>query len=328
MATIASTLPTLADLARNMAPDQSEAKVIEILSQNNVAFEDMPFVEGNLPTGHEVTLRTALPSPTWRRINEGVASTKSTENQFVESAGMLDAVSKIDVKLVERLGGAAYRASQDRAHIAGIANAAETAIFYSSTKTDPEKIMGFAPRLDSTTGLWGGQIVDSQIAAGGSDQSSVFMVGWGEDKVFGFYPKGTKAGITADDRGIETVLDANSNSYRAYVKYFSFEFGICVADARYLVRLANVDTSAIAETGALFVQDMMKMVGQFHRTDNCNPVIYMNRKLHTYLMLQTLNGTLNGQASWDNVGGKKILHFQGIPIRLSDAIVNTEAIVT
>jgi hypothetical protein len=45
---------------------------------------------------------------------------------------------------------AAFRASEDDAFIAGLANDLETAFFYASTKTDPERIMGLSPRLDST----------------------------------------------------------------------------------------------------------------------------------------------------------------------------------
>ena len=44
----------------------------------NEVLDDMPFVEGNLPTGHKSTIRTGLPQAAWRKLNYGVKPGKST----------------------------------------------------------------------------------------------------------------------------------------------------------------------------------------------------------------------------------------------------------
>ena len=75
MATISSaTMPTLADLAKRMDPDGNIAKVIEMLAQRNQILDLMPWAECNDGTGHKTTVRTGLPTATWRQLNYGVPS--------------------------------------------------------------------------------------------------------------------------------------------------------------------------------------------------------------------------------------------------------------
>jgi hypothetical protein len=51
--------------------------IIEMLSQTNEIMIDMLVIEGNLPTGHKSTVRTGLPTATWRLLNYGIVPTKS-----------------------------------------------------------------------------------------------------------------------------------------------------------------------------------------------------------------------------------------------------------
>lgn len=330
MATINATLPTLQDITAVTDPNGGIANIVELLTRENAFLADMAWKEGNLTTGHQFTSRKALPSGTWRRFNEGVAPTKSRSDQIVETCGMLEAMSKVDCALAKLNGNeAAFRAAEDRAFMSGLSNDLETAIVYSSTKTTPEQIMGFSPRLDLTTGPWGGQIVDSQIAASGSDQTSIWFVCWGEGGVYGMYPKGTVGGLQMYDGGKQLTKDSGgTNEFWAYVTSFMWNFGICVEDARQLVRLANVDTSAMAETGSLLIQDMVKAFYQVHAPKRGKLVIYCNRKVAAYLHLQALDSTKNSTLAVANIGGQPVTTFLGVPIRISDAILNTEAIVS
>lgn len=329
MATINASLPSLQDLISRTDPDGSIAPIVEALSQDNAILADSVWKEGNLPTGHKFTSRKALPSGTWRRFNEGVAPTKSRTDQITEACGMLDAICKVDVDLAKLNGNeAAFRMSENKAFIQGLSNDMETAFLYSSTKTDPEKIMGFAPRLDSTTGDWGGQIIKHDTSASGSDQASVWLVGWGLETVYGIYPKGMKAGLEMDDMGKQLTRDSSNNEFRAWVSYWTWKVGLCVQDARYLVRLANVDTSGLSETGKTLIQSMIKMYHQMKSTKGVRPAYYVNKKIGTYLHLQALDSTTNSTLTIENIGGKPVTHFLGIPVRETDALTNAEAVIS
>lgn len=331
MSTINATLPTLQDLASRMDPKGGIAKIMEHLTQKNAILKDAVWVEGNLPTGHLFTQRKSLPTGTWRRFNEGVAPSKSKTDQITESCGMLAAMSKVDCDLAKLNGNeAAFRASEDNAFIDGLSNDLETAMIYASTLTDPEKFMGFFPRLASTTGPWGGQIVDSQIAASGSDQASMLFAVWGPNTCHGIFPKGMVAGLQMEDGGKQLTRDASNNEFWAWVTSFAWKVGLAIPDPRYVVRLANIDTSAIAETGKLLIQDMVKAFHQVHDWDSGRGAIYCNRTIYTYLHLQSLDAVGNATLSIDKdlQTGKPVTHFLGVPIRCTDALTNTEAIVS
>ncbi|MBA1687288.1 hypothetical protein G9H12_27730, partial [Escherichia coli] len=81
---------TLADWGKRVDPNGKVDKIIELLNQTNPILQDMPFVEGNLPTGHRTTIRSGLPSATWRLLNYGVQPSKSTTVQVTDSIGMLE----------------------------------------------------------------------------------------------------------------------------------------------------------------------------------------------------------------------------------------------
>ena len=104
MATVGNTVLTLTDWAKRLDPDGRVAAVVELLSNTNEILDDMLWKEGNLPVGHRDTVRTGLPSVYWRRINEGVATSKSTTAQIDSQCGMLEAWSEVDkdLALLER----------------------------------------------------------------------------------------------------------------------------------------------------------------------------------------------------------------------------------
>src|SRR3569833_2751966 len=104
MATLSTGALTLADWAKRLDPDGKVPVVAELLSQSNEILEDAVFVEGNLPTGHRVTIRTGLPQAYWRSINQGVPRSKSTTAQVDESVGLLEAYSAVVLVLVVLFG--------------------------------------------------------------------------------------------------------------------------------------------------------------------------------------------------------------------------------
>ena len=78
MATLASSALTLAEWATRLDPGGKPAAVIELLGQTNEMLTDMLWMECNDGAGHKTTVRTGLPSVTWRLLNYGVQPSKST----------------------------------------------------------------------------------------------------------------------------------------------------------------------------------------------------------------------------------------------------------
>src|SRR3954466_3314842 len=127
MATVNATYPTLLDQAKRTDPNGAIANMVEYMSKRNAVLEDAVVVEGNLPTGHRMTARDALPSIGWRKFNEGVAPSKSIASQLDETAGMLEGWSVVDTELAKLNGNeAAFRASEDKGFTMAINNEIET----------------------------------------------------------------------------------------------------------------------------------------------------------------------------------------------------------
>ena len=101
MATLGVKNPTLADLAKVTDPDGTIADVVEILNETNEILADMTWLEGNLTTGHRSSIRSGLPTPTWRKLYGGVQPTKSRAVQVTDTCGMLEDYAEVDKALVD-----------------------------------------------------------------------------------------------------------------------------------------------------------------------------------------------------------------------------------
>ena len=118
MATLSTKWPTLMDLASRQDPGGMLADIAEIIVQQNPILDDMPWIEGNKPDGHVHTGRSSYATPTWRRVNQGVAASKSTTTQYTDVTGMLEMFTKIDCKLAKMSGNVGkFRADEERAQM-------------------------------------------------------------------------------------------------------------------------------------------------------------------------------------------------------------------
>ena len=139
MAVLAANNPTLLDLAKRTDPDGRISAVVEILNETNEVLDDMTWQEGNLPTGNRTTIRSGIPTPTWRKLYGGVQPTKSTTVQVTDNVGMLEAYAEIDKALADLNGNtAAFRLSEERPHIEGMNQEIVSTLFYGNEGTEPE----------------------------------------------------------------------------------------------------------------------------------------------------------------------------------------------
>lgn len=76
MSTLTTTNPTLLDVSRVLDPQGKVDKVVNVLQQYNDILDDIVWMEGNLPTGHLITVQTSKPTPVFRLLNQGVVPQK------------------------------------------------------------------------------------------------------------------------------------------------------------------------------------------------------------------------------------------------------------
>lgn len=332
MATLSDRNPTLLDLAKRLDPDDSIAQIVEIMAQENEILQDMSWQEGNLVTGNKTTTRTGLPAPTWRKLYGGVQPTKSKTAQVTDSVGMLEAYAEVDKKLADlNDNAAAFRLTEDTAHIEGISQELAQTLFYGNEATEPEAFTGLAPRFNSLSAQNADNIID--FGGTGSDNMSVWLCVWGPNTGFGIYPKGSKAGLDMKDLGEVTIenVDGANGRMQGYRTHYSWDAGLTVRDWRYFVRICNIDYSVLnaGDAGAVTAQKalitaMIKASERIPSMGKGRAAWYVPRNVRENLRLGILE-KISNNLSWETVEGKRVMTFDDIPVRRTDALVNSEA---
>ena len=339
MATLSNSNLTLADWAKRSDPDGRVPIVAELLSQTNEILDDCVFKEGNLPTGERVIIRTGLPSVYFRALNQGIPGSKSTTAQVDEACAILEARSEVDKDLAMLNGNTAqFRLSEDTAFLEAMNQTQAETMFYGNPGTDPKKFLGLAPRYGDLSADNAVNILDA--GGSGSDNASVYLVVWGDQTVYCPFPKGSKAGLTHEDLGEQTVYNSDGTRLQAFATRYQWKNGLVVKDWRYVVRICNVDISdLIGVTGtqaATASTALVKLMARaLYRIPNMamgRAAFYMNRTVHSGMAISALDKSQNVLAIQEGLSqfgtAQSYLSFLGVPLRRVDALINTESAVS
>ena len=336
MAILSSSNLTLADWAKRTDPDGRVPVIAELLSQSNEILEDCVFKEGNLPTGERVVIRTGLPTVYWRALNQGIPNSKSTTAQVDEACGILEARSEVDKDLAMLNGNTAqFRLSEDVAFLEAMNQTQAATMFYGNPAIEPKSYLGLAARYSSLSAPNATNIID----AGGSstDNTSVYLVVWGDNTVYCPFPKGSTAGLMHEDLGEQTVYNSDNTRLQAYATRYQWKNGLVVKDWRYVVRIANIDVSDMATASTTqaitaSTQLIKCMTRALYRIPNMamgRAAFYMNRTVHSGLSIQAMDraqNVLSVQQGLSQFGTPfSWLSFLGVPCRRVDQLINAEA---
>lgn len=328
MPTLSTINPTLTDVTSRMTADgKIDPNIVEMLNETNEILDDMTMIEANGVSEHKTTVRSGLPEATWRLLNYGVQPSKSHTVSVKDSMGMLESYAEVDKALANLNGNsAAWRLSEDRAFIEGMNQTMAQTLFYGDSSLTPEKFMGLVPRYNSLSAENGINIIDA--GGSGNDNASIWLVVWGPNTCHAIYPKGSIAGLETHDLGEVTLTDAAGGRYQGYRTLYKWDLGLTLRDWRYVVRIANIDVSDLtknASVGADLIDLMTQAVELVPNIGMGRPAFYMPRKLRSFLRRQITNKVAGSTLTMDDVAGKKVVTFDGIPCRRTDALLLTEA---
>ena len=330
--------PTLIDVATRTDPGGNIATVAEMLSQ------------ANEKSGHEFTFRTSIPAGSWRLYNQGVPYAKSTTAKARVGLGMLEDYSQVDRALAEHSGDVhAFRESEDVAFLEGMSQTIAQTFVYGNAVTNPAQFMGFAPFYNTVTASTAQNAANVVNGNGnGNNNTSIWLVGWGSETIFGLFPRSSQAGLAMEDKGdIVPGFDSVGNRFEAYTSWFRQQAGLCPKDWRYCVRVANIDTTTAGLAGnnpldifatlskaLLLFPKLTKTTSGITKTDapadsavGVRPVFYCNRTSRHWMDIQAIRDR-NVLISMNDYAGLPIEGFRGIPIKVVDQITNTEQNVT
>lgn len=336
---------TLLELAKRTNMDALQT-IVEVLATTEEWLQDAIWLPANQAMSHVTTQRTSVPAGTWRSINEGVAPEASSTKQITEGIGILEAYSRVDKLLAELSGNPnQFRSGEDKAFIQGLAqelskvmfNAAhsgDTLTVYGSITEDPARFNGLPARLNA-------QSLD-EVFDGGSntttDDTSIYVVQWGEDKVHMTYPKGSPTmGVVHENLGEQTIevggTYGSPRLMQALVSHFKINVGLVVRDERCIRRIANIRSTYTSGNTKTFVSSTSLIHHRLIEALNAMPYqgagakIYAGLNVKTQMDIFAVDKT-NVNYTIDNFSGKPITLFRGVPVRRVDAIGTREGSIS
>lgn len=330
MATVGKTYPSLKDYYSQLEGDgKITSTIIDLFVQSNTMLEDAVAIECNDGTSHKTTVRNGLPEPQFRKFYQGVPSSKGDYTQVVDATAMLSDYSNVDKDLADLNGNTnQFRLNEADAHIQGMNNTVQENIIYGNKGTNSSAFDGFATRynvISTNEGDIGYQVINA--GGNGTTNTSCWLIGWGDKSAHLIYPKGSKAGLEHKDMGEKTVKDDKGNEYQAYRDYFSWKIGLSIRNYRASAAVRNIDVSTLGTNNAPDLAELM--IQAYYRAKRhaglCKAklVWYVNETIETYLHLQARKNT-NVHLTVENVEGKPVVMFLGIPVKCCTQILNTE----
>ncbi len=301
--------------------------------------QDIPYMEMNEGTIHKEEIRSNLPAVYYRKANQPIPASKTSTEERTFQACHFESKSQID-KAVASRGGTdriAYnRWNQAMGHLQAHAQEHASLLLYGSPEASTLKTAGLADiysTVDEAAEETAKQVIDGGGTTG--DNTSIWLINWGERSVFGVYPKGTSFGLQRTDHSKDGKLvqihgvDANGNAgtFWGYEEEFSVDHGLVVKDYRQASRICNIDPALLKSgVGAADLIDLMISADhKIHNPDTGMGVWYVNRTIAAFLHKQSLTAVGAGAGiTYENFGGKRILTFLGKPVRRMDGILSSE----
>jgi hypothetical protein len=341
MTTLTQKFLSMADIYKRTLPGGGVASIMEMMNTTaQDIFTDFVMQECNDGTKHIYTARTGLGTVGWGALYGGIKQSKSKTQQVTETTGFAEKLCSVDTRLLDLAGAneAAVRAQESEADIEAMAQELVSALFYHNTATNPRLPKGLGPRYSVKANSGAGkQIIDA--GGTGSDNTSLYVLTWGGSGLVALYPKGTKGGITQEDKGEQRVLDENGDPYFAKEELIRAHMGFGLGDYRRCARVANIDASELAAGNVDLYKFVRKAYYAVHGLRNVNvkvtadtepgrTVIYCNvDTLEALDALATNAGTADNftRLKWMEIEGKEVLTYRGVPIRETSALLNTEA---
>lgn len=333
--------PTLMDVARRSG-SESTRKIVEVLNKNNDILDDIPWIPCNSGVVHKTTLRSKIPTPTWRMLNAGVPVTKSTTKQVSVGCGMLETYAEVDAKQVElaasgQVDNASANAAAsnaiagvNEAYIEGFGQEICRVLFYGDP-AKPQEPVGLVHYYNDRSGETQNNIVNGGASSGATDCTSMWLIAWDTNAgVHGIFPQGSSAGLKEKYLG-EVTKEESGELHQIYRTHYTWDAGVVVRDPKCAVRICNIDMSDLiaGNTSAADLIDLM--ITAMYRLPRAargfRKAFYARPEVIEALDKQTRK-TTNLQLSWGDVYGRNVLTFRnGIPVREQESLLATESYI-
>jgi len=332
MSTLNATLPGLYGLAQMQAPSSDQMlNIIKSMVEAQDMLNDMPFFEANGRMFHKYVRNTVLVSGTWVNINDGISASKGGMITATADLGRLESRLIVDPRIsdYERdFGGYVERLAIP--HYEGLANDMGDAVANGTVAG------GYAfPSIEehiasaSQTDQFGQKMFHTY--GGSTTVTSILAIQWGQDQVYGVFPKGHKySGVERHElKGDQLTTGVNSSDMRSYVCDYAWAMGLVIADDRCVRRIGNIEPvgasnnmldSSFKIRPVIDALVSMKDMGK-------GATLYMNRAVWGAFWKKASEDS-NVNYVPKNPWEQPDYWFDGHRVRFTDSLLNSESQVT
>jgi len=318
---------TIPERAKGSSDGKTMLPIIDVLNYAmDDFFMDAPAKEASDGLYHRFRRLTSVPSGTARAFYQGVAATRVTTQPVLEPVGLMESRSEVDTDEIDTLvNGTEERRARDMGNLKGLGKSI-LGQFVSGSKGAGDQIDGIETRLSSTVSS---TALNVKSAGGSTALTSILVVEWDlNEGCFLAYPpgfaKGSTYGIQVVNRGQEKCFDGSSNPYYSYVTQFKAWYAFCCANELKVGRVANVESSITSTYGFAAAIEPLIQILEECKFNYQNTRIYVNETIGAQITNEARQVS-NHLWGTEEIFGRKVRTFQGIPIRVIDRTILTNA---
>jgi hypothetical protein len=321
---------TLLDIAKTHQ-NKDLLPIAELLHRKNGILRFTGWEQANQFTSHLFSKEVYLPSGNERAVGEGTASEKPQVDQGNESLFYMESKSEIDILMQTIMGSgfAAWRYKMDILHSEGLGQSIANKIFYGTGA--PGKLRGLQVRYNSLSATTNVKSAGGAVSVANTSMWVIqpgfggFNMLYGASGAPGQPDEYSTGVIKMQDMGIELVVtDTTYNkSLHKFVTLFGLMMGLCVYDDRAVQRLCNINTTTGA--GEVDPDQLWWLIESLPNPEG--PKYIFGNRIAIYQLKKNLQNKALYTTGPDQYGQVRDF-FMGVPIVLTEAITNTEAVVS
>lgn len=306
---------TLLDLAKLNSADMAVGLIEEVAT---VAPETTIIPARTIPgTSYKISARTGRPTVAFRALNEGTDATKSNFTERTIEAFLLSARVECDKAAANAYidGAVAYQALEARGVMAEALYKVGQQTIYGTAQDGK----GF-PGLQALVGTLGSVVVDAQGTTSATG-SSVYAIAAGSQGVQYVYGQNTTIDLSAFREGDAT--DSSGKRFAAYIADLTAWVGLQCANKFAVGRIKNIT----ADSGKTLTDaKLLDLLRQFPVGVKPTHFLMSRRSAYQLAISRSITANTKQEAFTGLLNGLPTESF-GIPIIITDSIVDTEAIV-
>lgn len=233
-----------------------------------------------------------------------------------------------------------WRFRRDQAFARGFARAMVRDVFYGDPASDPTKMRGFFNIVTPDNEAFKDRIINAKGTTA-NKQTEIALIGWDPSFNYLFKPQyndestgGFQVNALDEPQRAYKTVNGVTRQYWKLITDFRWDLGLAIYDPLTVVRICNIDVTKLSKSSAtsgspdlidLLTQALELLPDQYK--GRC--AFYCNDTVTSVLRRQ-INNKANVQLSLDEVAGRRVIAWDGIPIHKlgSDVITNTNAVVS